>query len=253
MKGKITGRNAVLETLKFGTKFKALYINRAAKGSKVKEIIRMAEKQRVRHEFVNLKRLNKLSDDRHHQGVVGIVEREEREFDDVLEMVYKEKGGVILIIREIMYEQNLGAILRTAEAAGVDAVVMTNRQKHGHSEVVSRVSMGASERLLVVETNMFDGIKRLKQAGCTVVGVEVGGKMPYYDVPTRGWTAYLLGGEDQGLSKNLLDRCDLTVDVPMKGKVTSLNVGVTTAVVLFDHLRRENQQKRQIKKQNKTK
>lgn len=238
MRAKITGRNAVLEGLKCGTRFHALYIDQGAKGEKVREIVRLANKKGVRLNYVGRRKLDKLSSDEHHQGVVGWITERTYSFDDIERLIVSKEEGIILVLREIQYDQNLGAILRTAEAAGVSAVILPTRQRAKATEVVRRVSMGASERICVVESNLFDSIKKLKSLGVRMIGVEVDGKIPYYSAPSSGWTAYLFGGEDQGLSPQLEERCDMVVNLPIAGKVTSLNVSVTVAIVLYDHLRR---------------
>jgi len=238
MRSKITGRNAVLEGLKYGTRFLALYIDQGAKGDKVRDIINLATKKRVRITFVGRHKLDKLSQDEHHQGVIGLIAERERSFEEIVTLIQSKEKGVLVMVREIQYDQNLGAILRTAEAAGAGAVILPTRQKTGVNEVVRRVSMGASERIIVVEANLFEAIKQLKSLGCKVVGVEIDGKIPYYQVSVDGWVVYLFGGEDKGLSPQLEERCDQVAMIPMAGKVTSLNVSATVSVVLFDHLRR---------------
>ena len=247
MKSKITGRNAVLEGLKYGTRFYALYIDQSAKGDKVREIITLAKKKKVRMTFIGRRKLDRLSHDEHHQGMVGLIAEQEHSFDEIVQIVQSKERGVIVMVREIQYDQNLGAILRTAEAVGADAVILPTRQKQGVNEVVRRVSMGASERIAVVEANLFEAIKQLKSLGCNIVGVEVDGKLPYYQVPAEGWTVYLFGGEDKGLSPQLEERCNLVATIPMEGKVGSLNVSATVAVVLFDHLRRSRLRRDQKK------
>lgn len=243
MKGKITGRNAVLEGLKTGTRFHALYIDQGAKGGKMRDIVKLADQKHVRITYVGRRKLDKLSNDQHHQGVIGLITEREHSFSDVERLIESKESGVILMSREIQYDQNLGALLRTAEAAGVSAVILPNRQKQGINEVVRRVSMGASERMMIVEASLFDAIKRLRSLGARVIGVEIDGTMPYYSAPADGWVIYLFGGEDQGLSPQLEERCDLVVTLPMVGKVTSLNVSATVAVVLFDHLRKTTKSK----------
>lgn len=238
MKSKITGRNAVLEGLKFGTRFFALYIDQSAKGDKIKEIVNLATKKKVRTIFVGRRKLEKMSQDKHHQGVIGIIAERESSFQELIRLVESKESGVIVMVKEIQYDQNLGAILRSIEASGADGLILPTRQKQGVNEVVRRVSMGASERVLVVEANLFESIKQLKSLGCKAIGVEIDGKLPYYQAPSDGWVMYLFGGEDKGLSSQLEERCDLVVNIPMKGRVSSLNVGATVAIVLFDHLRR---------------
>lgn len=244
MKGTLAGRNAVLEALKFGTKVRALYIDSGAKGPKIEEIECLAKKRRVAINRVRRQKLYKICEDQHHQGVVASIEREEVGLRDVLGLVRKGDSGIIVVLRELLYEQNFGAILRTCEAAGVKAVVYSKRQRFGVNSVVSRVSMGAGERLLVIPANLYDAMKQLHEEGAKVIGVEVGGKLPYYEAPVNGWRVFVIGGEDKGLSKQILERCDLTVHVPMPGKVTSLNVSATTAIILFDQLRRTNKSRR---------
>ena len=141
------------------------------------------------------------------------------------------------MLTDIEYEQNLGAILRTVDASGVDGVIISNRIKNYDSIVVRRVSMGASESVNTMVQNVFIAARILKENGFKIIGVESTGKDLYVNESFSGRIALVFGGEDKSLSQPVIDLCDKVVSIPMIGNVTSLNVSVSVGVVVYERLR----------------
>ena len=134
---------------------------------------------------------------------------------------------------------NLGSILRTAEATGVDAVVIPKKGSVGLTPAVLRASMGGGLHVPLIRDNLFQAIKLMKQEGVKLVAVDTTGTTDHFNERLTGSVALLLGGEDLGINQSLLDRCDSIIRIPMQGHITSLNVGTAVAVVLYERTRQQ--------------
>ena len=143
-----------------------------------------------------------------------------------------------VLVDEVNYEHNLGAILRSALGAGVHAVVVPTRRGKGVTPVVQRVAMGGAEEVDVVREGLSSALATLRRAGVRIVGADMDGR-PAWDVPLQGPLAVVLGGEDKGLSGTLRSRCDAIVSVPLRRGLDSLNVSVTAGVILFEKVRQD--------------
>ncbi|HCW31782.1 TPA: hypothetical protein DGD59_03670 [Candidatus Collierbacteria bacterium] len=178
-----------------------------------------------------------MCDSRNPQGVVALMEIPEV---PTLEQILKAKRDVfLLLVNHIDYEQNLGAILRTTWAAGVDAVIASPNGVHEVTPVVAKVSMGGAAYVPLIGMSMFQAAKLLHEYAVPMVGVEVDMGKPYTETNLRGPVAFVMGGEAVGISEPLQKECDIFVNIPMNREVASLNVSVATALVLFEKLRQE--------------
>jgi 23S rRNA (guanosine2251-2'-O)-methyltransferase len=239
----IEGRNPVLEALRASTQVQKIALEAGIRSDeRIEEILELAGKQGVEIERTFRKLLLKRSKTQAHQGVIAWAQwPEEPTIRQVLyEAERRQVEPFFLLVPKLTYEQNLGAILRTAEAAGVNAVVIGNRSL-GLSPVVSRVSMGASEHVPLIHDNIFSAIRTLKQAGLRIVASQMDGKVSVFDAPLSGPVAVVMGDEHKGISESLADRIDLTVRIPMLGKINSLNVSVATGVLLYEVVRQRQQ------------
>lgn len=204
---------------------------------RIREIENLARKNGVPVQKVSSEELEKMCDSRNPQGVVALMSIPEA---PTLEQILKEKrNAFLLLVNHIDYEQNLGAILRTAWAAGVDAVIASPNGVHELTPVVTKVSMGAAAYVPLLGMSMFQAIKLLHEYAVPVVGVEVDMGTPFTETNLRGPVAFVMGGESVGLSEPLQKECDIFVNIPMIREVASLNVSVATALVLFEKLRQE--------------
>nr|MBC8498415.1 RNA methyltransferase [Candidatus Bathyarchaeota archaeon] len=143
----------------------------------------------------------------------------------------------VVVLDRVQDPMNLGSVLRTAEATGVNAIVVPRRGGVGLTSTVRRAAMGGDVYVPVVRERPFRVLKSLREEGVRVVGVDPGGGVDYYDERLTGSVAFVLGGEGGGLSQQMLDKCDVVVRIPMSGRLDSLNVGVAAAVVLYERVR----------------
>ncbi len=234
----LEGRNPVHEALKAGT-VTLIRVEEGKQGDpKIQEILAAATRNKVPVESVTRQKLDRMSETGRHQGIIAVVEPSPTWS---LEKVLKETGreACILLLDRVQDPHNLGAILRTSDAAGVDGVVIPKRGSADLGPTVHRVSMGGSLHVPVWRQNLYTAIKALKDDGFTVVGLDASADTPYWGVNLTGAVAFVLGGEDRGINPTLLDKCDTLVKIPLMGKIPSLNVSVAAAVVLYERLRQQ--------------
>lgn len=234
----LEGRNMVHDALLSGQKIVSVILaSSTLSDPRIKEIENLARKNGVPIRKVSAEEIEKMSDSRNPQGVIALMSVPET---PSLEQILQAKRNVfILLVNHIDYEQNLGAILRTAWAAGVDAVVASPNGVHEITPVVAKVSMGGAAYVPLLGMSMFQAVKLLHKYAVPVVGVEVDMGKAFTQTNLKGPVAFVVGGEAAGLSEPLQKECDLFVNIPMEKSVASLNVSVATALVLFEKLRQE--------------
>ncbi|MCX6656216.1 MAG: 23S rRNA (guanosine(2251)-2'-O)-methyltransferase RlmB, partial [Candidatus Bathyarchaeota archaeon] len=226
----------VLETLKQGGIRKLLVVEGSTSDPKVKEIVGLAKGRGVPVELVEKMVLDNMSETRHHQGVIALVEAPSYiALNRVVEKAGREP--CVIILDGVQDPQNLGSILRTSDATGVDAVLIPKKEGVGLTPTVLRVSMGGGAHVPVARENIYPAVKLLKDEGFKLVAVDTSGDYDLWEEDLTGAVALVLGGEGEGISPTLLNKCDSIVRIPMHGHVSSLNVGVSAAVVLYERLR----------------
>ncbi len=233
----IFGKNTVVSFLKTGKRPQRVYL--FDKGN-YPEIVQLAKSQNVELSFVAKHRLDKMVDGV-HQGVVAEVEDYKYMELDVL--IKNAKNKLIVMCDQLEDPHNLGAILRTADATGVDGVIIGKHRSVSLTDTVAKVSTGAINTVPVVQaTNMVQALKELKAAGYWVVAAENGVKaVDYTEFPVDMPLVLVVGSEGKGVSRIVKEECDILTTIPMAGSVNSLNVSVATAVVLFDIIRRRKE------------
>ena len=174
-------------------------------------------------------------DNRHSRGT-KLVQRDEVDLQDIIK---SRKAPFFLVLDGVQDPHNLGACLRTADGAGVDAVIAPRNRAVGLTETVSRISCGALERVHFIQvTNITQTLKELRDSGVWIVGTADGAESrSLYDVDFTGPIAVVLGAEEKGLRRLTQETCDVVVRIPMMGKVECLNVSVATGVCLYEALR----------------
>lgn len=190
--------------------------------------------------FVDRIDVERLSPGVENQGVVAIAEgRQGVELDELLlHLDTLTEPPLLLVIDSLQDPQNFGVLLRSAEGAGVDGVVIPRHRQVGLTPAVSRTSAGATEHLLISEVvNLRQAIDALKEKGIWVVGTDDSGEMEWDEVDYRGATAIVVGGEGEGIRRLVLEGCDQVVRITMQGQVSSLNAAAAGTVVLFEALR----------------
>lgn len=228
----------VRDALTSGQRINVLMIGSGSTNDpKIKEIEKLAKDKGVNVQIIRSEELEKMSESKNAQGVIATMDAPEIKS---LEQILRDKrDAFILLLNHIDYEQNLGAIMRTAWAAGVDAVVASPNGVHQITPVVAKISMGAAAYVPLIPMSLFQAMNMLHKYAVPVIGVEVDMGKSIYDSKLTGPVAFLMGGEAEGISKPLQAECDLFVHIPMNQEVASLNVSVATALVLFEKLRQK--------------
>ena len=241
----LEGRNIVIELLRRRKRpvHKVLIDARAKVDEKVAEIISLAQKRHIQLERVERQVLDEHSQTGVHNGVIALADPlPSLSTEELLDQVYaKDEFPFLVMVDELNYEQNLGAIMRSSMGAGVHGVVVPEVRGKGLTPVVQRVAMGGAEEVPLVREGLFNAIKRIKKAGITVIGADMDGE-PIWDLPLTGAIAFVFGGESKGLSPTLRKKCDHIASVPLNLGLESLNVSVTAGVFMFEKNRQDRGQ-----------
>jgi len=239
----VCGRNAVLELLKADQPVHKILLKSEKGAGRNSDILYLAKEKGVPYQFVDNSVLNKHSFGEKHQGVVAFIAAKEYvEPQDILELA-REKGEdpFILALDEIEDPHNLGALLRTADAAGVHGVVIPKRRSAGLTPTVGRASAGALAYVPVARvSNLVQTLKYFQEQGCWVAGADTGGQ-DIYRTDLTGPRVIVIGGEDKGLGRLVRETCDEIVSLPMYGKMTSLNASVAGSLIMYEVRRQRNQ------------
>jgi len=235
----LEGRNPIREALKAGRQIEKILVAQGEIQGSVKEIIFKAHQQGVIVQEVERIRLDRISQTGSHQGIIAYVAAKDYcTIEDILE-VAKERGEkpFVLLLDGITDPQNLGSILRSAECAGVHGVVIPKRRAVGLTPIVAKASAGAIEYMHVAKvTNISQTIDYLKKQGLWIFGASMEGKN-YAKTNLKGPIALVIGGEGEGISALVKQRCDCLVSIPQLGKIESLNAAVSAAVIMYDCVR----------------
>ena len=208
-----------------------------ARHTTIAEILNIAGQQNIPIEFVARFIIDKESPPGINQGIIAFIAAKDYVSLDDLYTISREKNEppFYVILDGIEDPQNLGAILRTAEATGVHGVIIRSRREVGLTSGVARASAGAIEYVPVARvTNIAQAIEELKRNNIWVVGIDMSGDNTYQKVDFKSPTALVIGGEGKGLSELVRKRCDMTASIPMKGKISSLNASVAAALVMYE-------------------
>ncbi|MDQ2712979.1 MAG: 23S rRNA (guanosine(2251)-2'-O)-methyltransferase RlmB [Acidobacteriota bacterium] len=233
----IAGIHPVREALRAHRTLDKILIAKGASGPRIQEILELSRTGSVPVRFEPRDALDRASKGVPHQGVIAFGSAHEYvELDSVIE------GSKLLVVLDGVEDpHNLGAIIRTAHAAGADAVVVPERRSAPLTETVDRAAAGALEYLPVARiTNVTQTLERLKENGFWIYGLDERGTEVYDHTAFTVPTAIVLGGEGKGLHQNVQKHCDVLVRIPMAGAVSSLNVSVAAGVVLFEWRKRIN-------------
>lgn len=234
----IAGRNPVMEALKAGTTIiEKIVILSGVKGGSIERIKQMAKKNRVVCVEVGKQKFRELVSDTTTQGVVAIVGTKEYvEVDDIL-AIAKERNepACVLILDEIEDPHNLGALIRTAECAGVHGVIIPKHHAASVNQTVAKTSAGASEHLPVAKVvNIAQTLEALKEQGLWIVGTDESAEKNYTEVDYSTPIAIVIGNEGKGVRHLVKEKCDFLVKIPLYGKIESLNASVAGALVMYE-------------------
>src|SRR5581483_6659389 len=235
----IYGINAVSEALKArGRAFEWVGVAKERHDLRLQRVVEDCRRIGVAVRFVGRPELDRMAGNNAHQGVVAVTSSKQYlELDDV---VAAKRGAhsLIVLLDGIEDPHNLGAILRTADAAGADGVVIPERRAVGVTPVVTKASAGASEHLPIAKvTNIARTVDELKDRNIWVVGLDERGTQTYDSLDYKMDCAIVLGAEGKGVHELVRKKCDFVVSIPMLGKVSSLNVSVAAGVMLYEVVR----------------
>lgn len=221
--------------MRAGRTLERVLIARGAGGPRIQELVDLCRQNSVPVRFEPRDALDRASNTANHQGVVAFgAAHGYRDLEDVV------AGAQMLVVLDGVEDpHNLGAIMRTAHAAGASAVVIPERRAAGVTETVAKAAAGALEYLpLARVVNTARALESLKERGFWIYGLDERGEQVYSSTDYVRPTAFVLGGEGHGLHTNVKSHCDVLIRIPMAGKISSLNVSVATGIVLFDWLNR---------------
>ena len=234
----IIGRNAVIEALRGGREIDKLTIAKGAEGS-VKQIVAKAKDRKIPIYYSDKSRMDKTASGGTHQGVIAIVsDYEYCTVDDIMALAAeRDEKPFVIILDGLEDPHNLGAIMRTAECAGVHGIIIPKRRSVSVNETVAKTSAGASEYMLCARvTNIGREIDRLKEKGLWIGAVDMGDTF-YYDQDLTGGIGLVIGGEGSGVSRLVREKCDFVVSIPMKGRITSLNASNAASIMMYEVVR----------------
>lgn len=238
--GQLEGRNALQEALRSGRTIDKVFIAAGETDRAQQRLAAEAKEAGAVVVPVDRRKLDMMSTTHAHQGVIALAAaREYFSVDDILqEAADRGENALIILCDELTDPHNLGAIIRTAECAGAHGVIIPKRRSVGLTAVVAKASAGAIEHMKVARvTNINATIEELKEKGVWVFGTAAEGSIPMYEADLTGPAAIVVGSEGEGMSRLVQKNCDVTVHIPMKGKITSLNASVAASILLYEAVR----------------
>ncbi len=238
--GRIEGKNPVMEALKAGRRIDKLYI---AKGENDRALAFIAAKARAAGAVISetdRKKLDHMSVTHAHQGVIAVAAVKDYVTPEAILDAADQKGEkpFIIICDDISDPHNLGAIIRTAEAAGAHGVIIPKHRSAGVTAVVEKTSAGAVEHMLIARVaNLAAAVKSMKDRGVWIFGTDADGDRPLWKADFRDSAAIVIGSEGKGMSRLMKESCDFLISIPMMGQVNSLNASAAAAVVMYEAVR----------------
>ena len=232
----IIGRNAVREALKAGRPAECLMIQRGEKKGSVSPIVAQCLDMKIPVKEVDQKKLDFMCGHSNHQGVILVAAAKEYStLEDIFALAEERNEAPFIIICDGLEDpHNLGAVIRSAEAAGAHGVVIPSRRSTGLGYTVGKSSAGALEYMPVARvTNITAAINEMKEKGVWVYAADMDGK-PYYETDMSGAIAIIVGSEGKGVGRLVKENADVVVSIPMKGKINSLNASVAASILMFE-------------------
>ncbi|HRT69594.1 MAG TPA: 23S rRNA (guanosine(2251)-2'-O)-methyltransferase RlmB [Bacilli bacterium] len=229
----IFGKNVVKEAFNNPSRIEEIYVL-----DKNMEFVSLAKEYHIKYIVITSSEMNKMVSG-NHQGVVALVK--DYHYYSLSDIVKEDKNSLIVALDGLEDPHNLGAILRTCEAAGIDGVILPKKRSVKLNSTVAKVSTGAIEYVKVVEVvNLTQTLKQLKNKGYWIVGAERSSKSSNiwelkYDMPI----VLVIGSEGKGISRLVKEECDFLVEIPMQGKINSLNASVSTGIMIYEIRRQQ--------------
>lgn len=238
----IFGRNPVIEILKSEEKIDRILVLRGDLKGSIKKIMGIAKDRNILVQEVNQKTLDELSNNGVHQGVIAVISPYTYStiYEILEEAKNREEPPFIIILDEIKDPYNLGSIIRTAEGAGAHGIVIPERRAASVNSTVYSASAGGVQHIKIARvTNINRTIDTLKEEGLWIYGADIKGEK-YYNANLKGPIGLVIGSEGKGISKHIKKNCDLLLNIPMKGKISSLNASNAAAILMYEVVRQNN-------------
>jgi 23S rRNA (guanosine2251-2'-O)-methyltransferase len=235
----LIGIHPIVEALRTKRPLERILIARGLAGPRIQEVITLARESGTPVRFEERSALDRLSTVKAHQGVIALGAA--KQYSDLSDVV--PHSQLLVVLDGVEDPHNLGAIIRTAHAAGAGAVIIPERRAAGLTDVVAKAAAGALEYLPVVRAgNINHTLRSLKDMGYFIYGLDERGETAYNQVKWAEHSVIVMGAEGHGLHDLVKKNCDMLLNIPMAGKIASLNVSVATGVVLFSWLSRNSQE-----------
>ena len=239
----ITGRNAVMEALRSEREIEKLMVGKGTEGS-IRKIIGMAKEKNIPNQYREKQALDRIAKTGNHQGVIAQVsEYLYCGLEDILARAAERGEDPFLIVLDGLEDpHNLGAIMRTAECCGAHGIVIPKRRSAAVTGTVAKASAGAIEYMLCARvSNIGQAVDQLKERGVWIAACDMDGQN-YTRQDLTGSLALVIGSEGAGISRLVREKCDFTVSIPMKGKITSLNASNAAAILMYEVVRQRDGQ-----------
>ncbi|MDF2854195.1 MAG: methyltransferase TrmH [Neobacillus sp.] len=238
----VVGKNPVIEALKSERDINKILIAESSQRGQMQQIIQLAKEANVIVQYVPKKKIDQLAEE-NHQGVLAYVAAYQyAELDDLFTAAEKKnEPPFFLLLDEIEDPHNLGSIMRTADAVGAHGIIIPKRRAVGLTATVAKASTGAIEYIPVVRvTNMARTIDELKERGVWIAGTDAAGKADYRKFDGTMPLGLVIGSEGKGMGRLIKEKCDFLINLPMAGKVTSLNASVAAALLMYEVYRKRH-------------
>ena len=237
---KVIGRKPVLEAINSGEEIDRIMISFGQKGGVIDTILNAAKRNKIKVSQLSPQKFKESEKGLNTQGVIAFIN--DLNMWDVKTLISQSKKSdnpLILIIDEIQDTHNMGAIFRSAEASGVDGIIITQRNTAPLNETVEKTSAGAISHVKIAQvSNLFQAMEQLKDSGFWIHGSSLGKNSQIYTEQNyKGAVAIIVGNEEKGIRRSVAEHCDHLIQIPMLGKTQSLNVSVAAGIILYEVLR----------------
>jgi 23S rRNA (guanosine2251-2'-O)-methyltransferase len=238
----IIGRNTVLEALRSGRELNKLWVAEGATKGQIQVVLQIAKENGIIVQFSPKKKLDQMVEGNHQGVIASVAAYTYAEIDDLFKVAEeRNEAPFFLLLDEIEDPHNLGSIMRTADAVGAHGIIIPKRRAVGLTATVAKASTGAIEYIPVARvTNMARTIDELKERGVWIVGTDAKGKDDYRNIDGKMPIGLVIGSEGKGMSRLIKEKCDFLINLPMAGKVTSLNASVAASLLMYEVYRKRH-------------
>lgn len=239
----VEGRNAVLEALKSDREINKMLVQKGERTGSINSILSLAKQKNLVIIETEKSKLDSISQTGHHQGIIIYTSPQKYcEVEDILKVARdRNEDPFIVILDEIEDPYNLGSIARTCEVAGVHGIIIPKRRSALITGTVEKISVGATNYLPIARvTNLAQTIDILKKENVWIIGTDMDAPNVQYRTDLTGAVALVIGSEGKGMGRLIKEKCDLLIKIPMKGKVTSLNAGVSAGICIYEVVRQRD-------------